>query len=61
MVCSKEGAEAVPRTSWPIGRMSDIPRHPRLFCVLLVVIDFFQCFENRHGTDPVPNLANRLN
>ena len=60
MVCSKEGAEVVPKSPWRIGQMSVLLSHLRLFPVLLVGICFRQPNGNRHWTDPVPNLPNRL-
>ena len=53
--------EAVPRTPLPVGQMTVLPCYLRLFPVLLVGIGFLQPNGNRLGTDPVPNLPNRLN
>ena len=52
--------EAVPRTPCAIGKVSVLPRHLQLFPVLCVEICFLQSVGNPHGTDPVPNLSNRL-
>ena len=64
-------SEVVTRTTWPVGQMSVLPchvrvffklcHHPGLFSVLLVGICLRQPIGNQHWTDPVPNLPNRLN
>ena len=48
--------EAVPRTPWPVGQTSVLPRHLCLFSTLLVGICFLQPIGNRHRTDPIPDL-----
>ena len=51
--------EAVPRILCPIGQMSVLPCHLRLFPVLLVGIHILHPIGNRHGADPVLNLPNQ--